>query len=48
MTIIGTVAELPTPAVVSNRLGNIPEFNYVHFNFGISYPYRADQWFLRD
>jgi peptide/nickel transport system substrate-binding protein len=48
MTIIGTVAELPTPAVVSDSLGNVPEFNYVHFNFGISYPYRADQWFFKE
>ena len=48
MTIVGTVSDLPNPTVVSNRLGNIPKFNYVHFNFGIDYPYRADQWFFKN
>jgi peptide/nickel transport system substrate-binding protein len=48
MTIIGTVTDLPSPTVVSTRLGNIPKFDYVHFNFGISYPYRADQWFFKN
>ena len=49
MTIIGTIGEVPKPMIVSKRLHNvIPEMNTAHFNFGYSYAYRADQWFIKE
>lgn len=49
MTIIGTIGEVPKPVIVSKRLNNVmPEMNTAHFNFGYSYAYRADQWFIKE
>ena len=49
MTIIGTVAELPKPTVISNNLGNIPsDLTAMNFNFGYNYAYRPDQWYLKN
>ncbi len=48
MTIIGTIGEVPKPIIVAKRLGNVmPELNTLHFNFGYSYAYRGDQWFIK-
>jgi peptide/nickel transport system substrate-binding protein len=49
MTIIGTIGELPKPIIVSNRLHNVKdELGTAHFNFGYSYPFRADQWYIKE
>lgn len=48
LPIIGTVGDVPLPNIVSNRLGNVPEFTMSHFNYGYTYPYRPDQWFFKD
>lgn len=46
MTIIGFVSQLPGPTVVSNRLRNVTEWPVQHFNYGRTYPVRADQWYF--
>ena len=49
MTIIGTIGELPKPVVVSNRLHNVQaDMPTVHFNFGYNYPFRGDQWYIKE
>ena len=49
MTIVGTIGELPKPIIVSNRLHNVkPELGTAHFNFGYSYAFRADQWYIKE
>ena len=49
MTIIGTIGELPKPIIVSNRLHNVKdELGTAHFNFGYSYAFRADQWYIKE
>jgi peptide/nickel transport system substrate-binding protein len=48
MTIVGTIGELPKPIIVSNRLHNVPELGTAHFNFGYSYAFRADQWYIQE
>lgn len=46
MTIIGTVGEIPKPVMVGDKLHNVKtDMGTIHFNFGYTYPYRADQWF---
>jgi peptide/nickel transport system substrate-binding protein len=47
MTIIGTIGEVPRPTVVNTKLGNIPEFGLINFNYGYQFPFRTDQWFFR-
>ncbi len=46
MVIIGTVAELPGPTVVSNKLRNVTEWTVQNFNYGRTYPFRPDQWYF--
>ena len=49
MTIIGTIGELPKPVIVAKRLHNMKnELGTLHFNFGYSYGYRGDQWFIKE
>lgn len=49
MTIIGTIGELPKPVIVAKRLHNVKnELGTLHFNFGYSYAYRGDQWFIKE
>lgn len=46
MTIIGTVGELPKPIIVSKKLHNVQaNMPTVHFNYGYTAPYRAEQWY---
>ena len=49
MTIIGTIGELPKPIIVANRLHNVKQdLGTAHFNFGYSYAFRADQWYIKE
>jgi peptide/nickel transport system substrate-binding protein len=49
MTIVGTIGELPKPVIVSNRLHNVKaDLGTVHYNFGYSYAFRADQWYIKE
>jgi len=47
LTVIGTLGNIPLITVVSNNLGNAPEWTINSTYFGYSYPYRADQWYLK-
>jgi len=46
LPLIGTVAELPGPTVVSRKLHNVREWTIQHYNYGRTYPFRPDQWYL--
>jgi peptide/nickel transport system substrate-binding protein len=46
LIIIGTVGRIPKPNVVSNNLGNVPEFTITNYGYGYSYAFRADQWYF--
>lgn len=45
MTLIGTVADLPGPTIVNNKLQNVTEWTVQDYNYGRTYPFRPDQWF---
>ena len=45
MVIIGTVAGLPGPTVVSNKLRNVTKWTVQNYNYGRTYPFRPDQWY---
>ena len=45
MVIIGTVADLPGPTVVSNKLRNVTKWTVQNYNYGRTYPFRPDQWY---
>ncbi len=47
MTIIGTVANLPGPTVVSRKLANVHDWTIQHYNYARTYPFRADQWYYK-
>ncbi len=47
LPVIGTLGNIPLITVVSDRLGNAPEWTINSTFFGYSYPYRADQWFIK-
>ena len=47
MAIIGTVAHLPGPTVVSKRLANVREWTVQHYNYARTYPFRPDQWYFK-
>jgi peptide/nickel transport system substrate-binding protein len=47
MTIIGTVANLPKPTVVSRKLANVRDWTVQHYNYARTYPFRADQWYYK-
>ena len=48
LIIIGTVGRIPKPHVISNRLGNVPEYEITNFGYGYGYALRADQWYFKD
>ena len=48
MAIIGTVANLPGPTVVSNKLRNVTQWTVQNYNYGRTYPFRADQWYFAE
>ncbi len=47
LSVIGTLGNIPLITVVSDRLGNAPEWTINSTFFAYSYPYRADQWFIK-
>jgi len=47
LVVIGTLGEIPLITVVSNRLGNVPEWKVNTTYYGYAYPYRADQWYIK-
>jgi len=47
LSVIGTLGDIPLITVVSDRLGNAPEWTINSTFFGYAYPYRADQWFIK-
>ncbi|MCH7710458.1 MAG: hypothetical protein IH903_02360, partial [Proteobacteria bacterium] len=47
LIIIGTVGKIPITNVVSNRLGNTPQWGIDNYGYGYSYAYRADQWYFK-
>ena len=47
LPVIGTLGDIPLITVVSERLGNTPEWSINSTFFAYSYPYRADQWFIK-
>lgn len=48
MMIIGTVAELPNPTVISNRLRNVTQWTVQNYNYGRAYAFRPDQWYFAE
>ena len=47
LVVIGTLGEIPLITVVSNRMGNVPEWKVNTTYYGYAYPYRADQWYIK-
>jgi peptide/nickel transport system substrate-binding protein len=47
LSVIGTLSNVPLITVVSNRLGNVPQWTVNTYYYGYSYPYRADQWYFK-
>ncbi|MCP4996333.1 MAG: hypothetical protein GY934_21555, partial [Gammaproteobacteria bacterium] len=47
LAVIGTLGNVPLITMVSNRLGNVPEWTVNTYYYGYSYPYRADQWYFK-
>lgn len=47
LSVIGTLGDIPLITVVSDRLGNTPKWTINSTFFAYSYPYRADQWFIK-
>ena len=47
LVVIGTLGEIPLITVVNNRLGNVPEWKINATYYGYSYPYQADQWYIK-
>ncbi len=47
LNIIGTLSDVPLITVVSNKLGNLPQWHVNSYYFGYTNPYRADQWYFK-
>ena len=47
LSVIGTLGDIPLLTIVSERLGNTPKWKINSTFFAYSYPYRADQWFIK-
>lgn len=45
---IGTVGESPAPVIVHNRLGNTPELSAALWDYYWWYPFRIDQYFIKE
>jgi len=43
---IGTVGYVPSPVVVSNRLGNTPVWSVILWDYYWEYPFRVDQFYI--
>ena len=48
MYIIGLLGPSPAPMLVNNRLGNFTPSKVTCFEFFREYPYRPDQWFIKE
>lgn len=48
MALIGTVADLPGPTAVSNKLGNVTEWTVQEYNYARTYSFRPDQWYYKE
>ena len=44
---IGTLSDVPLITIVSERLGNVPQWKVNSFYYGYAYPYRTDQWYFK-
>jgi peptide/nickel transport system substrate-binding protein len=44
---IGTVRDVPAPVIVHNRLGNVPQWKIQVYDYYFHYPYRVDQFFIK-
>lgn len=47
LVVIGTLGNVPLITMVSNKLGNVPQWAINSYNYGYAYAYRADQWYFR-
>jgi peptide/nickel transport system substrate-binding protein len=47
LVVIGTLGNVPLITVVSNSLGNVPDWAVNSYYYGYAYPYRADQWYFK-
>lgn len=47
LAVIGTLGNIPLITVVSNKLGNTPEWKINSYYYGYAYPYRTDQWYFK-
>ena len=45
--LIGTVTSTPAVTIVSNNLGNVPEWKINAFEYYRMYPQRTDQWYFK-
>ena len=45
---IGTVGYVPSPVIVHNRLGNTPEWSVILWDYYWEYPFRVDQFFIKE
>ena len=46
--LIGVVGDVPAPLIVSDAMGNVPDYHFLSFTYYRHYPYLPAQWFLRD
>ena len=46
--LIGTISQSPQPTIVSNRLGNAPQYKIQAFHYFRTFPYRTYQWYLKE
>ena len=44
---IGTVANVPAPVIIHNRLGNVPQWKIQVYDYYFHYPYRVDQFYIK-
>src|SRR5512133_901981 len=47
MPAIGTVANVPAPVIIHNRLGNVPTWKVQVYDYYFHYPYRVDQFYIK-
>lgn len=45
---IGTVGDVPMPVILHNRLGNVPQYTAAMWDVYWTYPYRVDQYFIKE
>jgi len=46
--VIGTISQSPQPTIVSNRLGNVPEYKIQAYDYFRTLPYRTYQWYIME